>query len=98
MRTRTMGSAGARRSPLADERGMLLVITMIILLVVSTLAAANLINAFLERSIARNQAKSTGNPAPHPSHSRLTQFQMKVSRPSPAIASNRPDGVSPCAA
>ncbi|HWR97907.1 MAG TPA: hypothetical protein VN317_05735, partial [Candidatus Methanoperedens sp.] len=44
-----------RRSPLANEDGMLLVITMIILLVVSTLAAANLINAFLERSLAKNQ-------------------------------------------
>lgn len=43
------------RSALRDERGMLLVITMIIMLVVSTLAAANLINAFLERSIAKNQ-------------------------------------------
>lgn len=45
----------AGRPGLGDERGMLLVITMIILLVVSTLAAANLINAFLERSIAKNQ-------------------------------------------
>jgi len=43
------------RSPLGDERGMLLVITMIILLVVSTLAATSLINAFLERSLAKNQ-------------------------------------------
>jgi len=34
---------------------MLLVITMIILLVVSTLAATSLINAFLERSLAKNQ-------------------------------------------
>ena len=42
---------GARRSALANEDGMLLVITMVILLVVSTLAAANLINAFLERSL-----------------------------------------------
>jgi type II secretory pathway pseudopilin PulG len=56
---RTPGAAtnrsGARRSPLANEDGMLLVITMVILLVVSTLAAANLINAFLERSLAQNQ-------------------------------------------
>lgn len=44
------------RAPcLRNERGMLLVITMLILLVVSTLAAANLINAFLERSLAKNQ-------------------------------------------
>lgn len=46
----------AQRPPLLrNERGMLLVITMLILLVVSTLAASNLINAFLERSISKNQ-------------------------------------------
>ncbi|HEY5999655.1 MAG TPA: hypothetical protein VI078_10200 [bacterium] len=50
---------GLRPSPLANERGMLLVITMVILLVVSTLAAANLINAFLERSLAKNQNNAT---------------------------------------
>jgi len=44
---------------LGNERGMLLVVTMIILLVISTLAAANLINAFLERSIAKNQNHAT---------------------------------------
>lgn len=52
---RTTRTGAARRSPLANEDGMLLVITMVILLVVSTLAAANLINAFLERSLAQNQ-------------------------------------------
>ncbi len=56
MGTKTTGTRWAtRRSPLCDEGGMLLVITMVILLVVSTLAATNLINAFLERSIAKNQ-------------------------------------------
>jgi Tfp pilus assembly protein PilX len=40
---------------LRDERGMLLVIVMMIMLVVSSLAAANLINAMLERSLAKNQ-------------------------------------------
>jgi type II secretory pathway pseudopilin PulG len=53
--TRTANRTPGGRSPLADEHGMLLVITMIVLLVISTLAAANLINAFLERSIAKNQ-------------------------------------------
>lgn len=40
---------------LKNERGMLLVIVMVILLVVSALAGANLINAMLERSLAKNQ-------------------------------------------
>ncbi len=44
---------------LANERGMMLVLTMVILLVLSSMAASNLINAYLERSIARNQHYST---------------------------------------
>ncbi len=40
---------------LRDERGMLLVMVMLIMLVVSSLAAANLINAMLERNLAKNQ-------------------------------------------
>ena len=44
---------------LRDERGMLLVIVMMIMLVVSSLAAANLINAMLERSLAKNQNYSS---------------------------------------
>ena len=55
MHTTHTRKRGARSSALANEDGMLLVITMVILLVVSTLAAANLINAFLERSLAKNQ-------------------------------------------
>ena len=56
MKKRTQMPKGGRPFPfLGNERGMLLVMTMIILLVVSTLAAANLINAFLERSLAKNQ-------------------------------------------
>ena len=54
--TATPARGAALLAPLGDERGMLLVITMIVLLVISTLAAANLINAFLERSIAKNQS------------------------------------------
>jgi len=53
--TVTGRTRAGRLPPLRDERGMLLVITMLILLVVSTLGASNLINAFLERSIAKNQ-------------------------------------------
>ena len=45
-----------RLAHLGNERGMLLVITMLILLVVSSIAAASLINSFLERSLARNQS------------------------------------------
>lgn len=44
-----------RARHLDNERGMLLVVTLVVLLVLSTLAAANLINSFLERSLARNQ-------------------------------------------
>lgn len=40
---------------LSNERGMLLVITMLVLLVLTTLGAASLINSYLERSLARNQ-------------------------------------------
>ncbi|MHB8835724.1 MAG: hypothetical protein ACYC9Y_08440 [Candidatus Methylomirabilia bacterium] len=40
---------------LRDERGMLLVMVMMVMLVVSSLAAANLINSMLERNLARNQ-------------------------------------------
>lgn len=47
--------SGGLRAPLRNEGGFLLVIAMIIMLVVSTLAAANLINAMLERSLAKNQ-------------------------------------------
>jgi len=56
MKTRNRSKGRATLcAPLRDEGGMILVISMIILLVVSTLAAANLINAFLERSLAKNQ-------------------------------------------
>lgn len=59
MKTRRATLTPQGRAPgaprVGNERGMLLVITMIILLVISTLAAASLINAFLERSIAKNQ-------------------------------------------
>lgn len=54
VRTQT-GGGRPRRGHLGDESGMILVITMIIFLVLSTLAATDLINSFLERSLARNQ-------------------------------------------
>jgi len=53
----TPGTKGS--SPLGNERGMILAITMMILLVISTIAAASLVNSFLERSLARNQASAT---------------------------------------
>lgn len=40
---------------LGNERGMLLVITMVIMLVVASLAASSLINSFLEKSLSENQ-------------------------------------------
>lgn len=43
---------------LRDERGMILAITMLIMLVLSTLAASTLVNSFLERSLARNQVNA----------------------------------------
>lgn len=46
-------------SLLHNERGMILAITMMILLVISTIAAASLVNSFLERSLARNQVNAT---------------------------------------
>ena len=55
VRTGSFGQPRPRCGHLGDERGMILVITMIILLVLSTLAATDLINSFLERSLARNQ-------------------------------------------
>lgn len=49
------GRGGVALPHLRNERGMLLVVTLIILLVLSTLGAASLVNAYLERSLARNQ-------------------------------------------
>jgi hypothetical protein len=40
---------------LGNEDGMILVLTMVILLALSSLAATNIINAYLERSLAKNQ-------------------------------------------
>jgi len=44
---------------LANEEGMMLVLTMVIFLVISSIAATNIINAYLERSLARNQHYAT---------------------------------------
>lgn len=46
------------RPLLGDERGMMLVLTMIVLLVLSTLAVTSLVNAYLEWSLARNTYRS----------------------------------------
>ena len=40
---------------LDNERGMLLVIVMVIMLVVASLASSSLINSFLEKSLSQNQ-------------------------------------------
>jgi type II secretory pathway pseudopilin PulG len=44
---------------IANERGMLLVIVMVMLLVISSIAGASLVNSMLERSLARNQNYAT---------------------------------------
>ena len=40
---------------LRDQRGMLLVMVMIVMLVVTSLAAAGMVNSLLERNLAKNQ-------------------------------------------
>jgi hypothetical protein len=42
-----------------NERGMILVLTMVIFLVLSSIAATNIINAYLEKSLAQNQHYAT---------------------------------------
>ncbi len=54
------GASRLPRLPYVDnERGMILVLTMVIFLVLSSIAATNIINAYLERSLARNQHYAT---------------------------------------
>ena len=49
------GRAKRRGRLHADEGGFLLVMVMVVMLVLSTIAASTLINSFLERSLAKNQ-------------------------------------------
>ncbi len=54
------GLPGAPRLPyLRGEEGMILVITLVVFLVLSSIAATNIINAYLEKSLARNQHFAT---------------------------------------
>ena len=54
------GLPWAPRLPyLRDEEGMILVITLVVFLVLSSIAATNIINAYLEKSLARNQHYAT---------------------------------------
>ena len=56
MKTQMRTAAGrGRRGPHAGEGGFLLVMVMVVMLVLSTIAASTLINSFLERSLAKNQ-------------------------------------------
>jgi type II secretory pathway pseudopilin PulG len=54
LKGRTKGG-GARLPGVRGEGGFLLVLVMVVLLVVSTIAGATLINSFLEKSLAKNQ-------------------------------------------
>jgi type II secretory pathway pseudopilin PulG len=53
--TQTDGRGRGALRHLDNERGMLLVIVMVVTLVLATLAASTLVNSFLERSLAKNQ-------------------------------------------
>jgi hypothetical protein len=54
------GASRLPRLPYVDnERGMILVLTMVIFLVLSSIAATNIINAYLEKSLAQNQHYAT---------------------------------------
>ena len=56
MKTQTIsGAEGERRQDLAGEGGFLLVMVMVVMLIVSAIAASTLINSFLEKSLAKNQ-------------------------------------------
>jgi hypothetical protein len=61
MKVRSRGQQrGLPSLPYVDnERGMILVLTMVIFLVLSSLAATNIINAYLEKSLAQNQHYAT---------------------------------------
>ncbi len=63
MKGTTAAKRAARRAlrldHLRNEEGMLLVLTMVIFLVLSSLAATNIINAYLERSLADNHHYAT---------------------------------------
>lgn len=55
LRQQVKGRSETRLPVAQDEGGFLLVLVMVVLLVVSTIAGATLINSFLEKSLAKNQ-------------------------------------------